>query len=98
MSIVQECTAHPEHQWLQVILDYPRCPTFLRHVDSSMVPLYSHALPDDVKRVVSIWYSQGAPRYIGFDSNGDLCVAEVTPQDVVEMMIAPPPSVPNILF
>jgi len=34
MSIVQECTTHPQHQWLQGILDYLRCPT------SSANPLF----------------------------------------------------------
>ena len=72
MSIVEESTAHPNHQWLQPIIDHRHSPVFICHIDSSMAPIYSHAMPDDVQQVLTVAYLKALPRYLGVDSNSDL--------------------------
>ena len=79
MSVVQERTSHPQHTWIQPILDHPHCPAFLIHVDSSMVPIHSHVMPNDVYQAVMVMYPNESPRQLGFDSNGDLCVTGSSP-------------------
>ena len=84
MSIVQERTSHPQHTWIQPILDHLHCPAFFLHVDSSMVPIHSHTMPEDIHQTIMVMYPKESPRQLGFDSNGDLCVAGSGPgQNVV---------------
>ena len=33
LSVAQECTAHPDHPWLQPILDHAHSPTFMSRID-----------------------------------------------------------------
>ena len=94
MSVMQEGTAHPSHSWLQPILDHPQCPAFIQHVDSSMVPILSYALPDDVPQSVIVTYTKGSPRHLGLDSNGDLCVAATGNSERVVIFLAAPPGAP----
>ena len=96
MSIVQERTTQPQHTWIQPILDHLHCPAFLHHVDSSMVPSHSHAMPDNVYQTIVVMYPKGSPRQLGFDSNGDLCVAGSSPASSMVVCISadktfPPP-------
>ena len=87
MSIVEESTAHPNHPWLMPIIDFKHSPTFIRHIDSSMAPLFSHAMPDDVQQVVAVSYPKVSPRYLGVDSNGDLRVSAQCPSEYVQLLI-----------
>ncbi|KIM50867.1 hypothetical protein SCLCIDRAFT_33931 [Scleroderma citrinum Foug A] len=102
MSIVQEKTSHPQHTWIQPILDHPHCLAFFHHVDSSMVPIHSHAMPEDIHQTVMVMYPKESPRQLGFDSNGDLCVAGSGPgQNVVVCISADetfplPPPIPSL--
>ena len=47
-SMAQERTAHRKHRWLQPILDHQHCPALFHHIDSSMVPIYTFTMPDDM--------------------------------------------------
>ena len=102
MSIVQERTSHPQHTWIQPILDHLHCPAFFLHVDSSMVPIHSHALPDDVQQSIMVMYPKESPRQLGFDSNGNLCVAGSGPGGNVIVCISVdetfplPPQIPSL--
>ncbi|KIM55255.1 hypothetical protein SCLCIDRAFT_30499 [Scleroderma citrinum Foug A] len=106
LSMTQECTSHPQHRWLQPVLDHPSCPALFHHIDSSMVPIYVFAMPDDVQRVLMVYTNARGPRYLGFDSNGDLYVSGHAPADLVITSInAPddigttyPPPVPCELY
>ena len=44
-----------------------------------MVPSHSHMLPDDIYQAVVVMYPKGSPRQLGFNSNGDLCIAGSSP-------------------
>ena len=102
LSVAQECTAHPDHPWLQPVLDHAHSPPFVKHVDSSMVPLYSHSMPDDVQQVLMVNYSKGSPRFLGIDSNGDLQVSAQCRPSEVKMLInlteddPQPPPIPSV--
>ena len=102
MSSVQESTSHPQYSWLQPILDNERCPPLFKHVDSSMVPIYSHSIPNDVQVVLSVQYPKGSPRFMGFDSNGDLHVAAQALHNLIQMVLwaTPmwplPPLIPSV--
>ena len=87
MSIVEESTAHPDHLWLTPIIDHRYSPTFVRHIDSSMVPIYSHAMPDDIQQVIAVSYPKAFPRYLGVDSNSDLQVSAQCPSEYVRLLI-----------
>ncbi|KAF8439493.1 hypothetical protein L210DRAFT_791494, partial [Boletus edulis BED1] len=56
-------------------LNHEDCPLYLHHVSSSMVPLYYHAVPEDVPEVYMIRPDHHIPFYISINSNGDLTVA-----------------------
>ena len=83
-------TAHPDHPWLQTILDHPQCPPFLQSIDSSMAPIAAYAIPDDVQQVVQTLHDRSPPIYIGIDSNGDLIVAKTAPGDLISIAIRMP--------
>ena len=87
MSIVEESTAHPSHPWLQPIIDHRHSPVFIRRIDSSMTPTFSHAMPDDVQQVLTVGYPKASPRYLGVDSNGDLHISAQCPSEFVKMLI-----------
>jgi len=82
ISMAQEGIAHPDHRWLQAIIDNQYCPPTFRHIDSSMVPSYPLAIPEDVQQVLQVIYEADV-RFVGFDSNGDLCVAIRSPAELV---------------
>ena len=102
MSIAEESIAHPDHTWLQPVIDHKHAPPFIRRIDSSMVPIFSHAMPDDVQQTVVIGYPKVSPRYVGVDSNGDLRISAQCPSEIVVMFInltendIQPPPVPSI--
>ena len=87
MSIVEESTAHPSHPWLQPIIDHRHSPVFISRIDSSMAPMFSYAMPDDVQQVLTVGYPKASPRYLGVDSNGDLRVSAQCPSEFVKMLI-----------
>jgi len=82
ISMAQEGIAHPDHRWLQAVIDNQYCPPTFRHIDSSMVPSYPLAIPKDVQQVLQVIYEADV-RFMGFDSNGDLCVAIQSPAELV---------------
>ena len=102
MSIAVDSLAHPQHSWLQPLLDNKHCPLSIHHsVDSSMVPFYPLSMPEDMQLVVQAIFSADAPRFVGLDSNGDLQVAIQAPSELVVSAIVmlegaqlPPP--PNV--
>ena len=94
MSVVQEGIAHPQHQWLQLVLDHPHCPPFIHHIDSATVPLTSYAMPDDVPQALEVHWHSGAPRYLGFDSNGDLCSSSTCHGSKITKLILLPQTSP----
>ena len=88
-SMVEEGKAHPSHPWLQEIIDSPHCPPLFKHIDSSMVPNYSHALPDDVQLSIVVMFGLGLPpQHLGFNSNGDLCAANIGLADSIIIMFS----------
>ena len=91
ISSVRSRTAHPDHQWLQAVLDHKHCPTFLKTIDSTMVPTLVYAIPDDVQQVLQVQHKNHPPVYIGIDSNGDLQVAAKAPGELVTISVAMPP-------
>ena len=90
VATAASCTAHPDHPWLQTILDHSQCPPFLQSVDLSMVPIATYAIPNDVQQVVQTLHSRSPPIYVGIDSNGDLMVAKTAPGDLVTIAIRMP--------
>ena len=72
MFVTEESIAHPDHMWLQPVIDHEHAPPFICQINSSMVPIFSHAMPNDVQRV---------------DSNGDLHVSAQCLSDLVMMFI-----------
>ena len=102
MSIMEESIAHPSHPWLQPIIDHRHSPVFIHRIDSSMAPLFSHTMPDDVQQVLMVGYPKVSPRYLGVDSNGDLRVSAQCPSEFVKMLInlteddPQPPPIPSI--
>ena len=90
ISSVRSRTAHPDHQWLQPVLDHKHCPPFLRSIDSSMLPTLVYAIPDDVQQVLQVQHKNHPPVYIGIDSNGDLQVAAKAPGDLITLSVAMP--------
>ncbi|KAI6150894.1 hypothetical protein BKA82DRAFT_18725 [Pisolithus tinctorius] len=87
LSTMQECTAHPDRTWLQPILDNEFCPVFLCHTDSSMVPIYTRSLPEDMYWVVSVMFERWGSVHVGSDSNGDLIMLEEAPSGAVVAMV-----------
>ncbi|KIM64579.1 hypothetical protein SCLCIDRAFT_23316 [Scleroderma citrinum Foug A] len=86
-SMVEEGKAHSNHPWLQEIIDSPRCPPLFKHINSSMVPNYSHALPDDVQLSIVVMFGSGLPPWhLGFNSNSNLCVANIGLADSIIIM------------
>ena len=102
MSIVEESKAHPDHPWLTPIIEHRHSPVFIQRIDSSMAPVWSHAMPDDVQQVAAVSYPKASPRYLGVDSNGDLRVSAQCPSEHVTILInlteddPQPPPVPSI--
>lgn len=103
MSMVEESKSHPNHQWLQPILDHRHSPAFIKRIDSSMVPLYSYAMPDNVQQIMAVAYPKASPRYLGVDFNGDLRVSAQCSSEFVTMFITltesdpqPPPCPLNL--
>ena len=98
VSLVKSRTAHPDHKWLQPVLDHKHCPPFLVSTNSSMTPFLVYTIPDDVQQVLQVQHKHHPPVYIGIDSNGDLQVAAKAPRDLVTMSVimpsdwSPPPS------
>jgi len=99
MSVVQEGIAHPDHQWLHAVIDNQYCPPAFKHIDSSMVPTYPLVIPKDVQQVLQVIYEADV-WFVGFDSNGDLCVAIWSPAELIIVAVVvqagavlpPPPS------
>ncbi|KIM55470.1 hypothetical protein SCLCIDRAFT_30329 [Scleroderma citrinum Foug A] len=102
MSSMQESMSHPQHSWLQPILDNEHCPPLFKHIDSSMIPIYSHSIPDDVQAVLNVQYPKESPRFLGFDSNGDLRVSAQAPHELIQLVLwaTPqwpiPPPIPSV--
>ena len=94
MSSVQESTSHPQHSLLQLILNNECYPPLFKHIDSSMVPIYSHSIPNDVQAVLNVQYPKGSPRFMGFDSNGDLWVSAQAPHELIQMVLWATPQWP----
>ena len=90
LSMMQECTSYPQHCWLQPILDHPSCLVLFHHIDSSMVPIYVFAMPDDVQHVLMVYTNVRGPRYLGFNSNGDLYVAGHASAELIITLINMP--------
>ena len=90
LSMTQERTSHPQHHWLQLILDHLSCPALFHHIDSSMVPIYIFAMPDDVQHVLMVYTNMRGCRYLGFNSNRDLYVAGHAPAKLIIMSINAP--------
>jgi len=82
ISMVQEGIAHPDHRWLQAIIDNQYCPPTFRHIDSCMVPSYPLIILEDVQQVLQVIYEADV-RFVGFDSNGNLCVAIWSPAELI---------------
>ena len=87
MSIVEESTAHPDHPWLMPIIEHRHSPIFIQCIDSSMAPIYSHAMPNDVQQVAAVSYPKASPQYLGVDSNGDLRVSVQCLSEYVKILI-----------
>ena len=87
MSIVEESTAHPDHPWLTPIIEHRHSPIFIQCIDSSMAPIYSHAMPNDVQQVAAVSYPKASPRYLSVDSNGDLRVSVQCLSEYVKILI-----------
>ena len=47
-----------------------------------MVPSYPLIIPEDVQQVLQVIYEADV-RFMGFDSNGDLCVAVQSPAELI---------------
>jgi len=56
-----------------------------------MVPYYPFDLPEDCQQAVEVIYQVDMPRFVSFDSNGDLYIAIwAHPEIVIAAMVAPP--------
>ena len=86
--------AHPDHPWLQAVLDHANCPPFIRSINSSMSPFFvtgGGSVPEDVQQVVQLLSLTGPTScYIGIDSNGNLQVARKAPAAIVHSALAMP--------
>ena len=89
-GLVRSRTAHPDHQWLQGILDHQHCPPFLTSVDLSMVPTIRYAIPEDVQQALQVQSRGNPPMYIEIDSNGNLQVASKVDGDLITMSVVMP--------
>ena len=97
--MVQEEIFHPDHQWLQAIIDNQYCPPAFKHINSSMVPTYPLVIPEDVQQVLQVIYETDI-RFVSFNSNSDLCVAIWSPTELIIVVVVvqvgallpPPPS------
>lgn len=49
LALVKSHTAHPDHPWLQAILDHKQCPSFIQSIDSTMTLIFSHITPDNMQ-------------------------------------------------
>ena len=87
---VRSCTAHPDHPWLQQVLDHKHCPPFIKSVDSGMAPRLRYTIPEDVQQVLQVQSSTFPPVYVGIDSNGDLQVAREADGNLVTISIVMP--------
>ena len=102
LSIAEESIAHPSHTWLQPIIDHRLSPTFIHCINSSMVPIFSHAMPDNMQQVLMVNHSKASPWFLGVDSNGDLHVSAQCLSEYVKMLInlteddPQPPPVPSV--
>lgn len=86
--------AHPDHPWLQAVLDHKQCPPFIKSIDSSMSPIFVRgggSVSEDVQQVVQLLsLTRTKSSYIGIDTNGDLQVATKVPASIVHSAIAMP--------
>ncbi|KIM58275.1 hypothetical protein SCLCIDRAFT_1098160 [Scleroderma citrinum Foug A] len=80
---IQSCTAHPDHPWLQAILELPDCPPLLHNVNSGMVPIFSKHMPESIQQAIRVIPVGSHRYYLGFDTNGDLQVAAQAPRKLV---------------
>lgn len=83
-------TTHPDHLWLQQVLDHTHCPPFIKSVDSGMAPRLCYTIPEDVQQVLQLQSLTFPPIYVGIDSNGDLQVAREADGDLVTVSIVMP--------
>ena len=88
VALAQSRTAHPDHPWLQHVLDHKHCPPFIKSIDSTMVPCLRYAIPDDVQQVLQVQSQTFPPIYIGIDSNSDFQVAREADGDLITVSIA----------
>ncbi|KAL4063279.1 hypothetical protein V8B97DRAFT_1844675, partial [Scleroderma yunnanense] len=58
------------------VLDDPYCPAFIKYIDSSMIPISTFSLPDNISQSTLVKFPDGAKRSLGLDLNSDLYVAE----------------------
>ena len=94
LTSIRSGMAHPDHPWLQAVLDHPQCPHFVRSIDSSMSPFFikdGGSIPEDVQQVVQLMSpTRSTTCYVGVDSNGDLQVARKAPATIVHSAFAMP--------
>ena len=90
VSSVKSYIAHPDHKWLQPVLDHKHCPPFLVSTDSSITPFLVYAIPDDVQQVLQVQHKHHPPVYIEIDSNGDLQMAIKAPGELITMSVIMP--------
>ena len=54
-----------------------------------MVPIYSHALLDDVQLSIVVTFGSGLPpQHLDFDSNSNLCAANIGPANSIIIMFS----------
>ena len=87
LMLIRSGMAHPDHLWLQKVLDHAQCPPFVRSIDSSM-PLHfitgTGDMPEFMQQVVQLLSpTRTNPCYIGVNSNGDLQVAKRAPAAII---------------
>ena len=94
LTSIRSGMAHPDHPWLQTVLDHTQCPSFIRSMDSSMSPYFVTGggnMPKNVQQVVQLLSStRNTSLYIGIDSNGDLQVAKKAPAVIVHSQLSCP--------
>lgn len=94
LTSIRSSMAHPDHPWLQAVLDHKQCPPFIKSIDSSMIPIFvsgGGSISEDMQQVVQLLSStRTKSAYIGIDSNGDLQVATKVPASIVHSAIAMP--------
>ena len=92
LTSIRSDMAHPDHPWLQEVLDHAQCPPFIRSIDSSMSPYFVTGggnMPEDMHQVVQLLsLTRTKPCYIGIDSNGDLQVAIKVPAATIHSALA----------